>query len=106
MVPSSHCAVPTSHVTVLFSYLVVVDDQKFYMIAHSMKSKERPSVLTKEGQIHEVKKDHEGPKSQKEGKKKEMIIIIKKNEEDLSQVRGHVARIPISGYAARRASRP
>ena len=34
-----------------------------------MKSKERPWVLTKEDIIHEVKKDHEGPKSQKEGKK-------------------------------------
>ena len=34
-----------------------------------MKSKERPWVLTKENPIHEVKKDHEGPKSQKEGKK-------------------------------------
>ena len=41
-----------------------------------MKSKERPWVLTKEGLIYEVKKDHEGPKSQKEGKKKEIIIII------------------------------
>ena len=35
-----------------------------------MKSKERPWALTKEGPIHEVKKDHEGPKSQKEGKRK------------------------------------
>ena len=43
---------------------------KFYMIAHSMKSKERPWALTKEGPIHEVKTDHEGPKSQKEGKRK------------------------------------
>ena len=41
-----------------------------------MKSKERPWILTKEGLIHEVKKDHEDPKSQKEGKKKEIIIII------------------------------
>ena len=49
-----------------------------------MKSKERPWALTKEGPIHEVKKDHEGPKSQKEVEKKEMIIIIiKKKEEDL-----------------------
>ena len=31
-----------------------------------MKSKERPWVLIKESLIHEVKKDHEGPKSQKE----------------------------------------
>ena len=77
-----------------------------------MKSKERPWVLTKESLIHEVKKDHEGPKSQKEGKKKEIIIIIiiiiiiKKKEEDLGQVRGHAARIPVRRYAARRASRP
>ena len=32
-----------------------------------MKSKERPWALTKESPIHEVKKDHESPKSQKEG---------------------------------------
>ena len=44
-----------------------------------MKSKERPWVLTKEDLIYEVKKDHEGLKSQEEGKKeKEIIIIIKK----------------------------
>ena len=48
-----------------------------------MKSKEKPWVLTKEGLIYEVKKDHEGPKSQKERKKKEIIITIKKKEEDL-----------------------
>ena len=75
-----------------------------------MKSKERPWVLTKESLIHEVKKDHEGPKSQKEGKKKEMIIIIiiiiKKKEEDLGQVRGHAVRISVRRYTARRASRP
>ena len=41
-----------------------------------MRSKEKPWVLTKDGPIHEAKKDHEGPKSQKEGKKKEIIIII------------------------------
>ena len=35
-----------------------------------MKSKERPRVLTKEDLIHEVKKDHEGPKSQKKEKRK------------------------------------
>ena len=40
------------------------------MIAHSMKSKERPWALTKEGLIHEVKKDLECPKSQKEEKRK------------------------------------
>ena len=54
------------------------------MIAHSMKSKERPWTLTKKGSIHEVKKDHKGPKSQKEGKRE--IIIIKKEEEDLDSV--------------------
>ena len=43
-----------------------------------MKSKERPWVLTKEDLIYEVKKDHEDPKSQKEGKKKDIIIIIKR----------------------------
>ena len=35
-----------------------------------MKGKERPWALTKEGLIREVKKDHEGLKSQKEGKRK------------------------------------
>ena len=43
---------------------------KFYTIANSVKSKEKPWALTKEDPIHEVKKDHEGPKSQKEGKRK------------------------------------
>ena len=43
---------------------------KFYTIAHSVKSKEKPWALTKEDPIHEVKKNHEGPKSQKEGKRK------------------------------------
>ena len=73
-----------------------------------MKSKEKPRVLTKEDLIHEVKKDHEGPKSQKEGKKKEIIIIIiiKKKEKDLGQVRGHASRIPVRGHATRRAARP
>ena len=54
-----------------------------------MKSKERPWVLTKEGPIDEIKRDDEGPKSQKEGKKKEIIIIIiiKEKEEDLGQAR-------------------
>ena len=42
-----------------------VEDQNITK-AHSMKSKERPWVLTKEGLIYEVKKDHEGPKPQKE----------------------------------------
>ena len=45
----------------------------------------------------------------KRRKKKEIIIIIiiiKKKEEDLDQVKGHVAKIPIKGYAARRAARP
>ena len=51
-----------------------------------MKSKEKPWVLTKEGPIHEAKKDHEGLKSQEEGKKEKeiIIIIIKKKEKDLS----------------------
>ena len=72
-----------------------------------MKSKERLRVLTKEDLIHEVKKDHEGPKSQKEGKKKEIIIIIiKKKEKDLGQVRGHASRIPVRGHATRRVARP
>ena len=35
-----------------------------------MNNKERPWALTKEGSIHEVKKDHEGLKSQKEEKRK------------------------------------
>ena len=56
-----------------------------------MKSKERPQVLTKEESIHEIKKDHEGPKSQKEGKKKEIIITIKKKEKDLGQARGRIS---------------
>ena len=43
-----------------------------------MKNKERPWALTKKGQIHEVKKDHEGPKSQKEGKRKKYKKKIKK----------------------------
>ena len=43
----------------------------------------------------------------KKGKKrKEIIIIIKEKEEDLGQVKGHAARIPVRGYVARRASRP
>ena len=43
---------------------------KFHKKTHSMKSKDRPWTLTKEGPIHEVKNDHEGPKSQKEEKRK------------------------------------
>ena len=35
-----------------------------------MNSKERPWALTKERSIHEVKKDHEGPKSQKKEKER------------------------------------
>ena len=35
-----------------------------------MNSKERPWALIKEGPIYEVNKDHEGPKFQKEGKRK------------------------------------
>ena len=70
----------------------------------SMKNKERSWALTKEDPILEVKKDHEGPKSQKEEKRKE--IIINKKKEDLGQARGYVARILVRGYAARRVSRP
>ena len=47
-----------------------VPTKKGVLIAHSMKSKERLWVLTKEDPIHKVKKDHEGLKSQKEGKRK------------------------------------
>ena len=67
------------------------------MIAHSMKSKERPRALTKECPIHKVKKDYEDPKVPKRRKKKEIIIIIKKKEEDLGQARGHAVRrrIPV-----------
>lgn len=36
--------------------------------AYSMKSKERPWALEKEGPTREVKKDHVDPKTQKEGK--------------------------------------
>ena len=80
---------------------------KFHKKAHSIKSNERPWVSIKECLIHEVKKDHEGPKSQKEGKKKkEIITIMKEKEEDLGQVKGHAVRISIRGYVARRASRP
>ena len=57
-----------------------------------MKSKERPWALTKEGLIHEVKKDRR-PKIPKRRKKKGIIIIIiKKKEKDLDQARG---RIPV-----------
>ena len=47
-----------------------VEDQKCDKEVHSMKSKERPWALTKEGPAREVKKDHEGLKAQKEGKRK------------------------------------
>ena len=58
-----------------------------------MKSKEIPWTLTKEGPIHEVKKDHKGPKSQKEEKKKEIIIIKKKKGPRLGQAKGNAVRI-------------
>ena len=51
-----------------------------------MKSKERPRVLTKEGLIHEIKKDHKGPKSQWEGKKKKDPDLVKL--EDMQQEEG------------------
>lgn len=41
--------------------------------AHSMKSKEGTWTLTKEGSACEVKKDHGGPKAQKEGKWKKNV---------------------------------
>lgn len=46
--------------------------------ARFMKSKEKLWVLTKEGLTHEVKKDHEGPKAQKEGKIKKKVKKKKK----------------------------
>ena len=69
-----------------------------------MNSKERLWALTKEGPIHEVKKDHESPKSQKEEKKKEIIIIIiiKKKEEDLGQRACSKDLGQAKRYAARR----
>ena len=70
-----------------------------------MKSKERPWALTNEGPIHEVKKDHEGPKSQKEGKKRKKYNNNKEkrrgswsgqrtcsNKKDIGWVRGYAAR--------------
>ena len=45
-------------------------------------------------------------KAQSPKKNEKRIIIIKKKEEDLGQARGHVVRISIRGYIARRASRP
>ena len=61
-----------------------------------MRGKERPWVITKKGLIHKVKKDHEGPKSQKEGKK-ERNSNNKKKKKDPGQARGYVARrrIPV-----------
>ena len=38
-----------------------------------MKSKERSWALTKEGPTREVKKDHEGQKAQKKGKRKKKV---------------------------------
>ena len=58
-----------------------------------MKGKEKPQALTKEGLIHEVKKDHEGLKSQKEEKKKEIIIKKRRRRGPrLDQARGHEQR--------------
>ena len=45
---------------------------------HSMKSKERPWALTKESPTCEIKKDHEGPKAQKEEKRKKNKNVKKK----------------------------
>ena len=54
-----------------------------------MKSKERQWALTKENPIHEVKKDHESPKSQKEGNNnnnnKEKKKRISVRPEDMQQ---------------------
>ena len=51
-------------------------------------SNHSPWALAKEGPIHEVKNDHEDPKSQKEGKiKKEKIIIIKEEDSDVGHER-------------------
>ena len=61
-----------------------------------MNSKERSWALTKEGPIHEVKKDHEGPKSQK--KEKERNNNNKKEKKRglrLGQVREHATRISV-----------
>ena len=43
-----------------------------------MKSKERPWALTKESPTCEIKKDHEGPKAQKEEKRKKNKNVKKK----------------------------
>ena len=48
-----------------------VEDQNCDKEAHSMKSKKRSGVLTKECLTREVKNGHEGPKAQKRRKKKE-----------------------------------
>ena len=45
-------------------------------------------------------------KAQSPKKNEKRIIIIKKKEEDLGQARGHVVRISVRGYIARRALRP
>ena len=46
--------------------------------AHSMKSKKGPLALTKECPTCEVKKDHERPKAQKEGKWKKKKVKKKR----------------------------
>ena len=59
------------------------------MIAHSMKSKERPWALTKEGPIHEAKKTMKA-KVPKRRKTKEIIIKkrIPARPEDMQQEEG------------------
>ena len=42
------------------------------MEACSMKSKERPCALIKEGLAHEVKKNHKGPKRRKKKEKRKI----------------------------------
>ena len=54
-----------------------------------MKSKERPQVLIKESPAREVKKDHEGSKAQKEGKRKKKV----KNKRTQTQAMGRISII-------------
>ena len=80
-----------------------------------MKSKERSWASTKESPIHEVKKDHEDPKSKKKKKKERnnnnnkekrrgsrsgqrtysKVLDQRTCNKDLGQTRGHAARISV-----------
>ena len=60
---------------------------KFHKKAHSMKCKERSWTLTKEGPIHEVKKDHEGRNPKNNEKEINNNNKKKKKKEDLDLVR-------------------